>query len=351
MTVEKATIKSKKKLIICLLILLGFKLGLAQIGGQSTYAFLNLENSARIAALGGVTIAVLDDDLSLSISNPSLITEGMDQHLAFSIVDYFSDINYGFVSYSRTYRNVGSFVGSVQFIDYGTFKYANEAGVQQGEFGASEFAILLGWGRQLNSNFRIGANAKFIYSSLESYNSFGLAVDLAGTYKASRTDFTASLMLHNIGRQLKSYHSGNIEPLPFEIVFALSNKLKYIPFRYSLVLTHLEKWDLTYANLLYSSAVNIQGQVNENDSDFSDKLLNHVVLGGELLFSDNFVVRVGYNYRRRQEMKVESKFSTVGFSWGFGIKIDKFQLNYARSNYHWVGSPNYLSIIVKLSDF
>lgn len=351
MIVKKVTIKFEKRLIICLIILLGVKFGVAQIGGQSTYAFLNLENSARIAALGGVTIAVLDDDLSLSISNPSLITEALDQHLAFSFVDYFSDINYGFVSYSKTFRNIGSFVGSVQFIDYGSFKYANEAGVQQGEFGASEFAILIGWGRQLNNNFRIGTNAKFIYSSLESYNSFGLAVDLAGTYKASRTDFTAALMLNNIGRQLKGYRSGNIEPLPFEIVFALSNKLKHIPFRYSLVLTHLEKWDLTYANLLYNSAVNIQGQVNENTSNFGEKLLSHVIVGGEFLFTDNFVVRVGYNYRRRQEMKVESKFSTVGFSWGFGIKIDKFQLNYARSNYHLVGSPNYLSMIVKLSDF
>jgi len=351
MTIEKVTINSKKILILCLFIILGFQLSWAQIGGQSTYAFLNLENSARIAALGGETISVLDDDISLSISNPSLITEALDHQLAFSFVDYFSDINYGFVSYSKTFRDIGSFVGSIQFIDYGTFKYANEAGIQQGEFGASEFAILIGWGRKLNSNFRIGANAKFIYSSLESYNSFGLAVDLAGTYKASRTDFTASLMFNNIGRQLKSYRSGNLEPLPFEVVFALSNKLKHIPFRYSFILTHLEKWDLTYSNLLYRDAVNNQSQTDEGVSRFDEKLLSHIVLGGELLLSDNFVVRAGYNYRRRQEMKVESKFSTVGFSWGFGIKIDKFQLNYARSNYHLVGSPNYLTMIVNLSDF
>lgn len=341
----------KKTLILCVIILIGTQFSRAQIGGQNTYAFLNLENSARIAALGGETISVIDDDISLSISNPSLITNELNHDLAFSFVDYFSDINYGFVSYSRSFRNIGSFVGSVQFIDYGTFKYANEAGVQEGEFGASEFAVIIGWGRDLNKNFRIGANAKFIYSSLESYNSFGLAVDLAASYIASRTDFMASMVLSNIGRQLKSYRSGNLEPLPFKIVLALSNKLKHIPFRYTLILTHLEKWDISYSNLYNRNIVNNQTFTDENMPSIGEKLMSHLVLGGELSLTDNFVLRAGYNYRRRQEMKVESKFSTVGFSWGFGIKIDKFQLNYARSNYHLVGSPNYLTLILNLADF
>ena len=81
---------------------------------------------------------------------------------------------------------------------------------------------------------------------------------------------------------------------------------------------------------------------------FGDELMRHIVIGGELLLSKNFSLRVGYNYRRRQEMKVESKVSTVGFSWGFGFRVSRFTFNYARSAYHLVGSPNYITISTHL---
>jgi hypothetical protein len=70
-----------------------------------------------------------------------------------------------------------------------------------------------------------------------------------------------------------------------------------------------------------------------------------------LLIGRNLSIGAGYNYQRRQEMKVESKTATVGFSWGFGVRISKFHINYARSTYHLNGSPNYISITTCLSDF
>ncbi len=36
-----------------------------QIGGKGTYQFLNLPNSARIAALGGNFLTINDDDIGL----------------------------------------------------------------------------------------------------------------------------------------------------------------------------------------------------------------------------------------------------------------------------------------------
>ncbi|MDX2442255.1 MAG: hypothetical protein QNK30_00520 [Bacteroidales bacterium] len=40
-----------------------------QIGGRSTYAFLNLTNSARVAALGGKIVSLPDNDLDLPFHN------------------------------------------------------------------------------------------------------------------------------------------------------------------------------------------------------------------------------------------------------------------------------------------
>lgn len=327
----------------------------SQIGGDNTYEFLNLTNSARIASMGGNFLAIKDNDITLSLANPSLITEKMHNNMALSFVDYFSDINYGFVSYSRTFEKIGSFVGSMQFIDYGDFSYADISGEQYGKFNVGELAMNVGWGRQLDSLFSIGANFKMIYSAFESYKSFGIAVDVAGTYHNPEKDFTVSLLARNIGRQLVSYRAGNNEPLPFEIQLGMSKRLSHLPFRYSILITHLEKWDLSYDNPLNSnSGIDpITGEeIKENKiGDIADNLMRHIVIGGEFLLTKNFNIRLGYNYQRRQEMKVNTKLSTIGFSWGFGFKISKFHFNYSRSAYHLVGSPNYITMTTNLSDF
>ena len=327
----------------------------SQIGGDNTYEFLNMTNSARIAAMGGNFLAIKDNDITLALANPSLITDKMHNNMALSFVDYYSDISYGFASYSRTFDKIGSFVGSMQFIDYGEFTYADITGEQFGKFDVAELAMNVGWGRQLDSLFSIGANFKMIYSALESYKSFGIAVDVAGTYHNSDNDFTVSLLVRNIGRQIVSYRAGNPEPLPFEIQLGMSKRLSHLPFRYSILLTHLEKWDLSYENQFDSqSGIDpITGEdIKENKiGDFADNLMRHIVVGGELLLSKNFSIRLGYTYQRRQEMKVNTKLSTIGFSWGFGFRISKFHFNYSRSAYHLVGSPNYITMTTNLSDF
>lgn len=327
----------------------------SQIGGNSTYRFLNLPNSPRVAALGGNFIAVADNDLSVGLNNPSMISPDMHNGISLNYVDYFSDINYGFASYSRTFDKAGSFAATVQYLNYGTFNYADETGIldeNAGEFSGNELAMVIGWGRRLDSLFSIGANFKAISSSLETYNSFGLAVDVAGSYHA-RSGFTASLVARNIGSQLSTYTPGNNEPLPFEIQLGLSKRLKHLPFRYSILFTNLQKWDLTYNDPNDEEVDPFTGEVKEKSKagEFADKAFRHVVIGGEFVPSKNFSFRLGYNYQRRQEMKIDSKHGTVGFSWGFGFRVSKFNFNYARSAYHLTGSPNMLSIAFNLSDF
>lgn len=325
----------------------------AQVGGSNTYDFLNLTNSARIAAMGGNFLSIYDGDITLAISNPSIIDSTMHNQLALSIVDYYSDINYGFASYSRYYEKCGSFVASVQFVDYGKFLYANDAGNIQGSFTASEMAIQLGWGKVLSPTLSFGSSIKFIYSAFEDYSSTGIALDVVATYHNANTGFASSLIIKNMGRQIKAYRSGNNERLPFEMQFGISKTLTHLPFRYSVLVNHLSDWDLTYQEFYNQnefSILNEQNNKNEGLSKFGDQLMRHVVIGGELLLSENFILRIGYNYRRRKELAVDVKSSTIGFSWGFEFKISKFRLSYARSTYHLAGSPNYITIITRLSN-
>ena len=327
----------------------------AQIGGNSVYKFLNLTSSARAAAMGGNFVAVKDGDVTQALFNPSVIDTDMDNNLALSYVDFFTDINYGYASYAKSFNRIGTYALTMQYVDYGEFTYADETGQTFGNFTASELALNLGWGRQLDSLFSIGANLKMIYSGLEEYQSYGLAVDIAGSYYNPSNQLTISLIARNIGAQLKPYRDNNYESLPFEINLGLSQRLKHLPFRYSILLTNLQKWDLTYndPNDPDQQLDPITGEVQEEDgfSEFADKALRHVVIGGEFIPSKYFSLRFGYNYQRRQELGVYNKMGTVGFSWGIGLRISKFQIDFSRATYHLNGSPNYITIRTSLSDF
>jgi len=326
-----------------------------QVGGKGTYEFLNLPNSARIAAMGSNFLAINDDDITLTLANPSLINENMNNQLGLSFVDYYTDINYGFAQYSRTFQNVGSFVGTMQYINYGQFQEADETGVKYGTFSAGEYALNVGWGRKLTPRFAIGSNLKFILSTLETYHSFGMAVDVAGSYFSKDSLFTASLLFRNVGYQIVAYRAGNHEPLPFEIQAGLSKRFKHIPFRMSVLFTHLEKWDLSYENPINppGGIDPITGEPNEINGieEFADNFMRHIVVGGEVIIGKFLFIRGAYNYQRRQEMKVPDKLSTVGFSWGVGLRVSQFQFSYARSAYHIVGSPNFITVMVDFDGF
>lgn len=344
----------KTALILCLSGLMTFHVS-AQIGGYGTYKFLNYTNSARVAGLGGNFLAVNDNDITLTLANPSLITTEMNNNLAFSYVNNQGGVNFGYVAYSRTFSKAGSFVGSLQYINYGKFTGADAAGNQTGDFYASEYALNIGWGRQLTPLFSIGANGKLIYSQLESYNSFGIAVDVAGTYTSKDQSFTASLIGRNIGTQLVPYLPGDYQPLPFELQIGMSQKLAHIPLRFSQLLTNLQKWDLTYMDPTDPSntADPITGEVKEQSGagKVADGLMRHVVLGAELTIAKVLAIRIGYNYQRRQELKLYDHPGLTGFSMGAGLRVKMFNLNYTRGSY-MAGIPmNYITLGVNLQEF
>ena len=182
-----------------------------------------------------------------------------------------------------------------------------------------------------------------------------MAVDVAGSYLSKDTLFDASLIFRNIGYQVVAYREGNHEPLPFEIQAGLSKKFKHIPFRISALFTHLEKWDVRYENPVNPSGGidPVTGEPNEISGidEFADNLMRHIVLGGEITIAKVLSLRGAYNYQRRQEMKVPDKLSTVGFSWGLGLRVKQFQFSYARSAYHLVGSPNFITVMVDMDGF
>ncbi|MEI8205172.1 MAG: type IX secretion system protein PorQ, partial [Bacteroidota bacterium] len=318
------------------------------------YNFLNFTTSPRIAAMGGNLLSIQDNDINLAFQQPAFINSKINNQLSFNYVDYFSDINYGSLVYGKSFKKLGNFTAGLIYANYGKFLRADEQGNLQGNFYASDYALSIGWGRMLDSMFSIGANMKFIYSAYDEINSSGLAVDVGAAYFNQNKQITISVLAKNAGFQFKPYYTSNREPLPFEFDLGVSKRLKHIPLRYSITYHDLQRWDLTYQDATPSTTTSFDGSSSTQKSKletYADLFMRHIIIGGELTFFKNFSFRLAYNYGKRQELKVESKPGTVGLSWGFGFRISKFSFNYARSAYHLVGSPNYLSITTNLSNF
>lgn len=332
---------------------------LAQSPGGRGFQFLDLVGSARVAALGGNHTALHDDDITLAVQQPASIDSSIDQHLALNYVDHFAGINYGFASYANDFGGkVGTWAGTLQYVNYGEFDRRDVMGFKQGTFTGGEYALNLSHGRWLDSNFAVGGSLKLIYSMMEERWAMGTGIDLAGIYRKRASNFTSSLLVRNLGGQVKSYYPGDRASLPFEIQAGFTKKLEHAPFRFGVMLRDLQQWDLRYPEEEAQSSALGQQQAEpdsvstmERIGNFGDNFMRHVILNVEVLLTENMHLRLGYDYRRRAEMRVENKPGFVGFNWGFGFKIDRFRISYARSSYHLTGGKNHFTITTDLGAF
>lgn len=325
----------------------------AQFGGRTTYDFLNLPVSARVAALGGNAIAINDGDINLVHFNPALINGQMSNNLNLSYINYFSDIAYGYVSYSNRFKK-GFYNAGMQYISYGKFIKADANGDITGEFTAGEYAFNTAYAQQLpylDSSVSVGANLKFLYSTFEQYQSFGVASDIGAIYYNPQYKLGIALTLMNVGTQISTFDKGNREPLPFYAQLGISKQFTKAPIRFSVVYENLQRFNLTYLDTINVKTNSLTGEKEIESIPFHDKLLRHIVVGAEIFPTKNLFFRAGFNYRRRQELKVPSRPGTVGLSWGIGFRISKFHLSYGRAIYHLAGSSNHITITTNLSSF
>ncbi len=319
------------------------------------YRALTDANSARVVALGGLPLPMHDGDLQTVVFNPSSISPEMNNQMVLSYVgDFNIGTNFATAQYSHTFDKLGSFAASVQYYNYGSMQYVSESGNVDGStFNVSDYAVTLGWGRELTDKWSIGANLKYAGVQYESGQAGALGVDVAATYW-SYSNWAFTLTARNIGRQIYSRELNVTNKwLPFSVDFMASKKLNHLPLTIILGYKDIQHWNKLYKDPLdlsgYYDPITGQYQEPSKASKFFTNLGCHLVVGGELALGKNLFLRASYNYETFRNMGVPEKRSLVGFSVGFGVKIKAFQLDYARSRNNIVGSPNFLTLRVDLS--
>ena len=308
--------------------------------------------SARSAGVGFDYLSLYDDDVTLTLGNPSLITDRHNNRMAVGFMNLFAGSNFGSVAYSHNFKHLGAFTFGLMFDSYGRFEGYDETETPTGSFTAADYVFSIGWGHAVDEHVTIGANFKPILSHYENYSAFAFGIDLAATYMSLDKAFSATLMGRNIGAQITTF-AGTRERLPFELSLAGSYKLQDAPFRLMFALTELQTWDLTYDDPINPTSYTdpFTGEVIGPTAfaRFADKLFRHFNVGIELSIKQTVFARLGYSYRQMVEMTAADLLNLSGFSVGFGIRAKKFDFVFARNGYHLSQAANYINLSFRLN--
>lgn len=311
-----------KKYVFPLLLTLLAAVSYAQ-ESQTAYNFLRLPISAHAAALGGDNITIIEDDPSLMFSNPALLSSVSDKSLNLNFMTYMAGATTASASFNRIIKEKASVAVMAQYMDYGKMKEYDANNVQTGEFSAKDIAVSGVFSYILGEKFVGGITAKVINSYIGDYSSWAVGVDLGLNYYDPDHEWSVSLVAKNLGGQLSAYDE-EYEKMPLDVQFGVSKRFSALPFRLSATLVDLNHWG-------YSA-------------------INHLVVGADILFSQQVYVAVGYNFRRADEMKTlkgtdEESSHMAGLSFGAGLQLERFKLQLAYGKYHVSSS----SLLVNVS--
>ncbi|MCL8009237.1 type IX secretion system protein PorQ [Gelidibacter japonicus] len=320
----------------------------AQLGGESTYQFLNLVSSPRQAALGGKVITNIDYDVTSGLYNPATINVDMDNQLALNYSSYLGGISYGTGAYAYTWdRHVQTFHVGMTYINYGKFDGYDQNGVSTGTFTGSEAALSFGYALRIPfSDFYVGANGKLITSQLEQYNSIGGAVDVGVIYINEDLDFHAALTVRNFGTQFTTYADLH-EKLPLEVNLGLSQTLQHVPIRWHLTFENLQQWPIGVSNPARATT-DLDGNQTQEKVGLLNEVMRHTIIGAELFPEGGFNIRFGYNFRRAEELRIVDQRNFSGLSFGIGIKMNKMRFSYAHARYAGASNTSFFGLQIDL---
>ena len=300
-----------KHILIIFLLVVFAPISLLAQESQTAYNFLRLPVSAHAAALGGDNITLIEDDASLIFSNPALLSSVSDKTIALNYMNYMKGANTASASFNRNIKERASVGISGQFLDYGKMKETTQEGQVIGEFSAKDIALAGYFSYMLSDKIAGGITAKFITSYLGDYNSIAMGVDLGVNYYNGDRGWSVSMVVKNLGGQLKAYED-HYDHMPIDVQVGVTKRFTHTPFRVSATLIDLNHWNYRF--------------------------INHAVVGLDALLSDQIWIGAGYNFRRADEMKINSgdgeSSHMAGLSFGAGLNMDRFKINLAYGKYH-----------------
>lgn len=308
--------------------------------GEKVYRFLNLPTSTHVNALGGNNVSLVDNDISLIFHNPALLGSEMDMNLNLNYMSYIADISVGSASFGKSINEISTMGFGVNYLDYGDFRRFSDEEIESGDFTAKDIVVNGMYSRDLTNRLRGGVTAKFIYSSYESYTSTAIGFDVGLSYYLEDNNFSAGLVIKNLGAQLSSYNDKKVG-LPWDVQLGMTKKLGHSPLRLSLTGMYLTQWKF--------EKINEANGIEDEDDSFGKTLLKHMVIGVDILPTKNMWIGVGFNPKAHYDLKLQDGNKWGGWNAGAGLRVKRFNVGFSFAQYHPSATSYHFSFAMDLS--
>lgn len=321
------------------------------LGGNAVFNFVKLPNTPQLTALGGVNVSQTTADAGLAFNNPSLLKPSLHSQLNAVFSDYYAGIKIFHLSGAyHAAKLQTTFGGGIHYFNYGSVAETDASGNVLGKFRPTDWVVQVSAASSYLQKWSYGATIKFISSSYGQYRSNGVAADMGVLYHDSSALFSASVLVKNIGFQVKKYPGTEAYELPFDLQAGITKRLKEAPFSFSLTAQKVHRFDIRYNDTAFNNA---NGFTNAKKTGFSaGKLLDHLVFASTLYLGNRIDIQVGYNFLRRRELNIGNAGNGLnGFSAGAGCVLGKVTVRYARAYLQSGMALNQFGLLLKLDDF
>jgi hypothetical protein len=290
-----------------------------QRAGLSTLSFLKNDMNPRSVAMGGASVALPGDIMSV-YTNPASVAEVKD--LSFGVSNYFvgAGANQGLVTAIIPTKSASSFGITVNTLNSGAMEVRTEfqpMGTGQKTY-ANNLAAGLTYSKILSDQFSFGVTMKYIYEQLAEYYNHTAAVDVGFKYNTDFKDLSFAVMMQNFSgssslsgdeREVDFNRSGmSLDNYTVPNVFKLGVSMKPVEVGNHALLTTFEL-----------------NHPNDNAENYR--------IGAEYQYLDLLQVRAGYKFN-----VLGQRFPTFGIGIHHSIGAHPMQINYA------VNPTNYLGV-------
>jgi hypothetical protein len=203
-----------KRLSTIAVILLGGGTAFASDPGTTAANFLKLGIGPRAVGMGEAQVG-LADDVYATYWNPAGLAQLANPEAGFVQTQYFQDIQSEYAAYAHPTAKLGTFAGSITYLNVGKFDSFDATGQPTGQVGANDAALAFSYARSILKNRRmdsqlsVGATGKYIQERLDTVTARAYALDTGLIYSPGKEfgdileGVKAGLTVRNLGSSMK----------------------------------------------------------------------------------------------------------------------------------------------------
>jgi hypothetical protein len=308
-------LKVLRAILITFIFLLAYQfITYASEPGTTGANFLKIGIGPRAVGMGEAQVAICDDVTSV-FWNPAGLVSTPSQEASFMYNLWLEGIRSQYFGYTYPHLAIGTFAGSINYLSMDKIQGYTANDVKTGKVTAYDLLGVLSYARELPYGIYGGINLKLIQEKLEKESSFAFGIDIGVMGFLGRLlkikeleDLTIGVNLQNLGSKVKFQEEGGSLPLNLKFGVGIRKEVLGDP--------------VTIA---------IDGNL-PNDNDFYGSL------GIEYWVRDLIALRLGYKSGRDLGN---------GLSFGGGIKVNVFQLDYALVHFGELGYTHRIGIVTR----